>query len=128
DGTPIFDKPTREVIQELWMRWRLAQAAKIIGRADDSATEQMMPNTIHNDTRGQRVVRARQIVRKLQPRIGGFEVWLGVDRFEKVSRHDSGGLLVTAANEQRLIPIFGFDHAGGADRRGQFHFYFAPAF
>src|SRR4030095_15058260 len=49
----ILDEARCQVIQQMWMNWRLPREAKIIGTLDNRTTDHMPPNTIHKNARDQ---------------------------------------------------------------------------
>ena len=78
---------------------RLTKSPKVVGRLNDSTSEQMMPNSIHEHASWQRIIVAKQVLGELQATtLVGF---LGrfIDRFQEASWDLIGGLFVVAANE-----------------------------
>ncbi len=55
DAEAARDEFVGQPIQQLGMRGTLAHAAEIVGRADDAASEMIMPDAIHHHARGQRI-------------------------------------------------------------------------
>src|ERR1043166_1261670 len=62
---PAFlDKSPRQPIEQLRMARLLTQMPEVARRADESASEMILPNAIHNNAWGERIVRAREPLRQ----------------------------------------------------------------
>ena len=55
------------MVEQLGMARRLTGCPEVVGRRDQSATEQMQPDAVDHDAGGERVLRRRQPVRQLEP-------------------------------------------------------------
>ena len=64
-GPAVRDEPQREGVEQLRVGGRLAATSEVIDRADDPLAEQPLPDAIHGDPRGQRIVAARDPVGQL---------------------------------------------------------------
>ena len=61
-----MDKPVREPVEQLGVRWRGPHQTKVIGRAHQSLAKVLLPDAVHHDAGGERVVIRRQPVRQAQ--------------------------------------------------------------
>jgi len=106
DRPPFRDESLGQVVEQFRMRRCLAQLAKVIRRGDKAATKHVMPDTVHDHARGQRIVRMQHRLRQFQSTGVLGRKWLGIDHLEESARHGLSRLLVIAANEKRPIPGF----------------------
>ena len=54
-----------EMIEQLGMSWNLATDAEVIDTAHDALAKELLPDAVHDDTRGQWVARVGQPVGEL---------------------------------------------------------------
>ena len=73
-GPAVLDKFRGKVIEQFGMRRQLPTGPEIFGRSHDSVSEQMMPDSIHIDASGKRVLCIRNPFGKLLPAaLGGLD-------------------------------------------------------
>ena len=108
----LFDRPCfgdeslGQVVEQFRMRRCLAQLSEVVGRGDEAAAKHVMPDTVHDHARGQRVVRMQHRLRQFQSTGVFSRKRLGIDRLKESARHGLSRLLVIAANKKRPIPGF----------------------
>src|SRR5207249_9076303 len=67
DRPAVIDEPACEPVEELRMRGLLAHDSEVAGCADQSFPEVMLPDAVHDDARGERIVRAGEPPGQRQP-------------------------------------------------------------
>ena len=67
DRPAVLHERDSQVVEQLGMARRLPGCPEVVGRRDQSATEQMQPDAVDHDAGGERVLRRRQPVRQLEP-------------------------------------------------------------
>jgi hypothetical protein len=124
----IADKPGSEIIEQFWMGWSCAEAAEVIGGGDQAATEEMMPDAVHDDAGGEGIIRTGEIFSQLEAGTFGGDVRLGIERFQEAAGDTFTWLFVVATSEEGLIGFLGVDETRSADGNGQLRFFIAPGF
>ena len=128
DRTAAVDEAPRQQVEQFRMRRRRTELAEIVGGGDQAAAEDVVPEAVDDDPRGQRVgLQIGDPLRQLQAAAAGGPERRRVEGVEKAARHRIGGLLVVAADEQRGVPGVGLDDARHAHRRRQAGFKVAVA-
>ena len=69
-----LDEFASQPIQQLGMGGRHSSLAEIAGRAHDALAEMMLPDAVHHDARGERVVGRGDPIGKAAPAIARFGV------------------------------------------------------
>src|SRR5262245_6332782 len=87
------------------MRWGRAHRAEIVGRADQTFAEVMLPDAVDQHASGERVVLARDGVGQLQPATAKRERTANRAReaFEKTARNDFAEVLRFASDEHGRV-------------------------
>ena len=70
----VVNQPERKPIEQLWVRRRRAQLTKVIGGADNSPTEMMLPDAIDNHARGEHISRRRDPFGQNSATAGGSRI------------------------------------------------------
>ena len=103
---PSFLHESRgEIIEQFRMAWRRGLVAQIVGRADQSLSEMMQPETINQHARGERVVSVRDCLREFESAAAAAErrtVRPG-QYFQESARHNVAMVLSLSANKDRRI-------------------------
>jgi hypothetical protein len=125
----VINKPQRKPVQEFGMRRRRPEFAKIVGRADQSSSEMVLPDAIHDDTRSEHIVRRRNPLRQYAAAAGAAGIWRGLGNLRghiakqhrEMRRHLLAGRLRIApfSNVHRLGPRFATSHRQGGRSLGQ---------
>src|SRR6185436_17086100 len=93
------------------MTWFLAASAKITGGCHQPLTEMMLPNAIDHNTRGERVFRRGQPVRKFQTATANIR-WshvVGKSRMERLAKQIEGATLHEFAGFKRFATNLNVD-------------------
>ena len=93
-----------------------AQSAEIVGRGDDAAAEEVVPDAVDDDAAGQGIVRAKQAFGQFQAAALVGLVGRVVDGVEKAAGNGIERFFVVSALEERLILATPFGQ--GWDPRG----------
>ena len=107
------------------MRRVIAEASKIIDRADQSATEDVVPESIRDDAGGERIVGRGDLLGELQAAAASGHESFGVESLKVATRDDGRRLLVFSAHEEWHIEALCFKEPRSATRDGEFGFQFA---
>src|SRR5258706_11860468 len=79
----ILDETRPQIIQKLRMRRWLRARSEVVRRADNSLPEMVQPYAIDDHARGERVIRADDLLRQFQPAAAVLE---GLPRLFLLSR------------------------------------------
>ena len=71
DGPAVFLEVHGEVVEKLGMGRALTGLAEVVDRANDSTSEEVVPDPVDHDSRGQRVFFAGEPACQLEPTAGG---------------------------------------------------------
>ena len=94
------------------MRGEITHLAEVVDGGHDAAAKEMMPGAVDEHPWRERVVRGDEAVGEFAAAaLVGCE-GPRVDCLQKASRHRIGGLLVVAANEERLVEHRALDDTG----------------
>src|SRR4051794_2905428 len=107
-----MDQLGRQIVQQLRMRRRLAHAPEIVGSADDSLAEMMLPEAVGKHARQERIAAIDEAAGQLQsaaasavgnalcgvPRLTRL-----VQRLRQIARRSLAGRMPVAAEEDELI-------------------------
>ena len=104
------------------MRRLVAEAAEVIDRADETSSEDVVPESVAHHAGGQRIIGGGDLRREFQTSAAGGHEGLGVEGFQVATGDDGGWLLIFAAHEEWHVEPFGLEEAGSAARFGEFCF------
>ena len=100
------------------MRWRFAEHAEIIDRGDDPPADQVMPDSVHDHPRDQRVLcRIGDLAGEFESATAGAGERRAAKRFEEPPRDTVAEILRVAADENRFVPRAAIEHGRSEVRR-----------
>ena len=105
DGPALFDEAGGEVIEQFGIGGRLADGAEVIGSRDDSLPEQMQPDAVCHDARGERIGGAGNEIGDLEAAAAvGFDaVRRSGDQFEEAAGDQASWTGGVARGENREV-------------------------
>ena len=116
DRVAVVDEAGGQVVEQLGMRRRVAEAAEVVDGPHDAVAEQVAPDPVDGHAGRERVVGSGDRLGQVQadePRLGVRPV---VERSQEPARHDVAEVPVTAPHQQGLIRRRLVDDAGDAAR------------
>ena len=105
-----------EVVEQFGMRRALAERAEVFRRRDESATEEIFPELIHRDARGERVRGIDEPAREVEAIGARTARFQRRQHGEGAGLHFRAGLLVVAADVDVRLALFGRERRGGGLR------------
>ena len=97
------------------MGWQITQFAEIVRGGDQTATKNVMPETVDHDPGCERVAfQIGQMFGELQAATAGGVEWRGIKGVEESARDDFRRLLVITTHKKGRVFGIGLDHAGNA--------------
>ena len=103
----MADELRSEILEQLGIRWLVAHHAEVVGRIHNAGAEVPLPDAVHDDARGQRMI--GDVVGELEPS-AAVGVGLFVRRAEhgeKTALHHRAHGVRIAADVQLTSSIFG---------------------
>src|SRR5690606_16010312 len=97
-------EPVRQPVEQLGMRRLFTEHAEVIDGRDEAAAEEMMPDAVHPDARGERVVRrSDQIGDDLASGAVFNRMIQSAERFKVAPTNGLPRFAGATANQHRLI-------------------------
>ena len=90
DAPSRVDQLGRQPVQQLWVRWGSPHGSKVIRCGNDAVTHVVMPEPVHEDASGERVLGGGEPVGQCPAAAGGFTCRKG-DGLDSRGRFDLGG-------------------------------------
>src|SRR4051812_46931986 len=90
DRPLVFHQPGGEIVQQFLMGRPRPVAAEVTGSLHDAAAEMMLPDSVDDDARSERVARVRDPLRQFQT-AAALREWLGfagAQNRRQMPRHD----------------------------------------
>jgi hypothetical protein len=114
----LVAEPPGEVVEQFGMARFPAEPAEIVGGGDESFAEKMVPDPVDEDAGGEGILFRDEIAGEFETTGSGGLIGCRIDRLEETPWHRCGGLLVIAADEERLVDSGSFPDAGSAGGEG----------
>src|SRR5881396_288156 len=109
------------------MRGPLALVTEVVGRANDSLAEMVLPQAVHENPSNERVRRIGDGLRQFEAAAAGVAKGRPVKRGQERSRRLDARRLVVAADEDMLVAAGAVAHSRCQVRLGNLRLQFADA-
>ena len=116
EAPTIGDELLGQMIEQLRMRWGCAAGTEVVHGLDEASAEEPVPDAIHDDACGERVVGRSDPISEFEPSavaFGNVELLTMSEDFRQSTRHCIGFVVDAATDEKRAVSD-DFEAAAGA--------------